>query len=630
MLPFGNVPFGQGFFGRGHWGLRVFWGNVPGEHQQFDADNGGYMEKMLKTWADEYEALLQQVMQLPQQRDPFRARATRTVFETMYVTQLVAETEDHYGVVWKLMEECNPSALPTGYVPIQAVGPTWIAEFEDGRWPVVLVRTRNIDSATVAPLYDAATSIGNEVWCSLGITLPFTYTGEVIGEGDGTAAPVVVVGRPVRFAVNPGVLIVNAGVSIHFTGSISAAVTAYDNGAGELRENVAGSATGNLRGTVDYDDGTIALDVDHDVPGELVVVATDVTATYTVRGYYITMRPQSMLEWLHKDFGLIADTAAPDDVQRAALVHYPHYMAQKGNAKSYEVLGGIYLFTVSAVGIWEVCDASLVADFPASHVWTIGGRIYTDIDPRRIRFDDIAADSEFYDFFGDHAVIPPAPGLVPLLDRETLYDDGTMPPVGDGWSVAKGFAVDVTQGYYYPARVPATVTSVVAITDAEKSAYGLSQGYRVQVLMSAAQKAEFNYTGRGRFALTCYDKAGLVPPSWTADPYWIDAEVSWNAGTLTWTIIIGASTVPAAWSDPMGVHDVAVRYWPEVDMSDCCFCRTSYVRVHILPTAEGEAHYGASLAAGEPYRRARERLEARIDEVLRPSHVRVLEFVYTP
>lgn len=623
MLPFGNTPFGQGYIGRGDWGRRVFWENVPGEHRALDV--AGYLEGLLKTWGDEYEAILQQVLTLPYQRDPFQARASRTITETMLVTQVVAETEATYGAVVKLIEERNPAALPTGYNPISAVGPTWLAEFEDGRWPVVLVRTRNYDTAA---FYDAATSLGNEVWCSTGTTLPFAYTDEVIGTGDGTAAPVVAPGRPVRFAANPGVLVANAGVAVTFTGSLSGAVTAYDNGIGELREDVAGGATGNLRGTVDYDDGTITMDVDHDVPGEVVVAATDITATYTVRGYYILLRPQSMLERLHKDFGLVADTGAPDDVQRAALAHYPHYMAQKGSAKSYEVLGSIYLFGVTATGIWHVADPATIADYPASHVWTVGGETYTDIDPRRVRYDDIAADAEFFDFFGDHAPIPPAPGLVPLLDRETLYDDGTIPPVGDGMSVAKGFAVDVCQGYYYPARTPATVISVTALTAAELVTYGISAGYRIVVGMSADQKAEFNFTGRGLFALTCYDKVGLVPPTWTADPYWIDAEDGWDAGLLEWTVIVGSATVPAAWSDPAGVHDVAVRYIGQLDLSDCSYCRTSYVRIRILPTAEGEAHYGASLAAGEPYRRARERLEARIEELLKPSHVRVLEFVY--
>lgn len=626
MLPFGNTPFGQGFWGRGDWGRRVFWENVPGEHQLKDAEYGGYLEKLLNTWGAEYDALLQQVLTVPAQRDPFQARGREDCGETMYVTQVVAEADATYGATIKLYEEANPSAFPTGVTPIAQVGATWVAEVEDGRWPVVLVRTRNIDSATAEPLYDPATSIGNEVWCSTGDLLPFAYADEVVGTGDGTASPAVAVGRPVRFAANPSAAVATAAVVVEFTGSITGAVTCYDDGAGELHDDDGfGQALGALRGTVDYDAGTIALDVGGGVPGEVVVAATDVTATYTVRGYYVRLRPQSMLERLHRDFGLVADTGAPDVVQIAALAHFPHYMARKGTAESFRVLGSIYLWDVTATALWQVCDLSQVVDYPSGHVWTVGGRIFTDIVPRRVRFDDIAADAEYYDRVGDHN--GGVPGLVPVLDREVIFDDDTTMPTGDGWSVAKGYAVDVTQGYYYPARTPAQVVSATALSAADLALYGLAAGFRIVVSLTADQKAEFNYTGRGKFALTAYDKTGLVPPSWTADPYWIDAEESWNPGTLEWTVVVGATSVPTQWTGA-GVKDVAVRYWPEIDLSDCCYCRTAWVRVRVLPTAEGEAHYGDSLVVGSPLYDARKRLQARIEELILPSHVRVAEYVY--
>jgi hypothetical protein len=350
-----------------------------------------------------------------------------------------------------------------------------------------------------------------------------------------------------------------------------------------------------------------------------------------------------MLEWLSKDFALTADTSAPVDVQRAALVHYPHYMAQKGNAPSYEVLGSIYLFNVTAIGLWEVCAFSQVADYPADHVFAVMGRTYTDIAPRKILFDDIAADAEYYDWVGDHSV-PPAPGtLIPLLDREVMFDDGTVLPAGDGMGVAKAFAVDVTQGYYYPGRVPATVASTTALTAAELVTYGLSAGFRVVVDMSQAQKNEFTWNGRGVWALTEYDFGGGVPPSWTADPYWIDAEDTsvsahgWDPIALTWTVIIGTIVAPTVGGD------VAVRYWPAVATMDCCYCRSNFVRIEVGTTAEGIATYGyyrsprAALPVNPPYdlppapvspmRSAQCRMEVRLAELLMPSHVRILEIV---
>ena len=637
MLPFGNQPFGYGYFGSGDWGRRVFWENVPAKQQELDAELGDPLQDLLTTWGDEYEALLGQVATLPMQRDPFQARSASDGGETMYVVQVVAEVDATYGPVVKLIEPADVGEFPTGTVACTQAGPTWLAEVGDGRWPVVNVRLRNADAT-----YDPVESLGNEVWCSAGTVLPFAYAAQAVGTGDGTASPAVATALAVRFAANPGVLVANAGVAVTFRSQLGAAyLTAYDNGAGELREDVAGSATGNLRGTVDYAAGTIALDVDHDAPGDTVTAATSITATYTVRGYYLRLRAVSMLEWLSRDFGLTPDTGAPADVQRAALAHYPHYMGQKGNAESYRVLGSIYLFDVTAVGLYEVCELSQVADYPAAHVFApaagpYAGRIFTDIAPRRLLFDDIAADAEYYDHDGDHH--GGVPGLVPLLDREVLYDDASA----DTWSVAKAFAVDVTQGYYYPARVPATVVSATALTAAELVAYGLHAGYRVVVSMTQAQRNEFNWTGRGIWALTEYDKAALVPPSWTATPYWIDAEDvgtyahGWDPVGLTWTVIVGASAAPTVGAD------VAVRYTPGEDTLDCCYCRSNFVRLTVGTTAEGEATYGALRSARaadptdpyavppapvSPLRAAQCRMEARMAQLLIPSHVRILEIV---
>jgi hypothetical protein len=615
----------MGWIGRGDWGRRLFWENVPPKQQELDADKANVLELLLKTWGDEYEAHLQQVLTLPLQRDTFQARAAGDGGEDMYVVQTVAEVDATYGAVLKLLEPVDVADFATGVVPCTQAGAQWVAEVGDGRWPVVLVRLRNADAT-----YDPVESLGNEVWCSTGAPLPFAHVDEEIGRGNATPAPPVATAIRARFAVNPGLLVVDAGVAVTFTSAMTGVTTAYDNGVGELREDVAGPAVGNLRATVDYDTGLITMDVDHDVMGDSVFLDSIIAATYTVQGYYIRLRPVSMLEWLHRDFGLTADTGAADDVQRAALAHYAYYMGQKGSAFSYDVLGSIYLFDVEATGLWEVCYFAQVADYPADHVFAVGGRTYTDIGPRKVRFDDIAADAEYYDHDGDHN--GGMPGLVPLLDREVIYDDASL----DTWSVAKAFAVDVTQGYYYPARVPATVVSATALTAAELVTYGLSVGFRVVVAMTQAQKDEFSYTGRGIWALTEYDKVGGVPPSWTADPYWIDAEDGWNAGLLQWTVVIGAAVAPTVGGD------VAVRYWPTMDTTDCCYCRSNFVRLAIGTTAEGIAAYGhyRSVRPAVPLdpppapvskmRAAQCRLEARLVELLMPSHVRILEIVDVP
>jgi len=295
---------------------------------------------------------------------------------------------------------------------------------------------------------------------------------------------------------------------------------------------------------------------------------------------------------------------------------------------------------VTATGLFEVADFSQISDYPVSHVFPWPApplptlKWFTDIALRQIQFEDVAADATYYDVVGDHSA-PPAPGaLIPILDREVMYDDGTILPAGDGMSVARAFAVDVTQGFYFPARNPAVVLDAVALTASELVLYGLPFGFKVTVSMSQVQKDEFSWTGRGIFSLTEYDKVGLVPPTWTSDPYWIDAEDTsafahgWDSGALTWTIVVGASSVPASWPvGAPGVRDVAVRYFPTVRTGDCTYCKSYFIRITVGTTTEGEAHYGADRSTGTPLRRAQERLQSRIENFILPSHVRVMEWV---
>lgn len=597
MLPWGSEPFGSGYFGRGNWGRRVFWQNVPADHQI--RDTNGDLEGLLTTWAAEYDDMRQDVMRISEQRDPWLARATDGG-EWIYATQCLAETDENYGDVIKLIEPANPSNLPTAtsgadwlpYTVIDEVGVNWTVLAGDAEWPVVNVRTRNADDASH---YDASESIGNEVWCSTGTILPFIHTSEIVGAGDGTADPDI--------ALPIDGWLVASSISITLTGSVSGSISISDDGAGNLLSGVT-----NV-GSVVYETGALTLDIT--ALGEVVVDATDILADYEVTGYYLRMRPMPMLEQLYGDFGILADRDVPEWVQRAALIHYRWYMGQKGSTPAYEILGDIYLFDVEAMGLWEVCDFDQISDYPADNVFTMGTpiRYFTDIAPRKLLFDDISADAQYWD---DGTAT-----WIPLLDQEVIYGDPAV-----NWSLAKKFAVDVTQGYY-PAsgRVPCTVASATPLSSADLALYGLSDGFRIEVNMSADQRAEFNFTGRGIFSISEYDQAGAVPPSFTADAWYVDEDEGYAGGV--WTIITAASVAPA-----VGI-DVAVRYWPPVDTTDCCYCRTSYVRFVVLPSADAIAYYGSDDSVGSRLVRARDRLEARIERLLVPQHVRVFEFAHS-
>jgi hypothetical protein len=223
-------------------------------------------------------------------------------------------------------------------------------------------------------------------------------------------------------------------------------------------------------------------------------------------------------------------------------------------------------------------------------------------------------DAHYYDWIGDHHFGVPA--AIPLFDNQIIYDDNS----GDGWSVAKGFAVDVTEGYYRPGRAPCVILSATPLSAGDLQTYALPFGWRAEVQMAADQRATFNFTGKRLFALSPYDKLGGIPPTFTAEAWYIDAEEGYVGGT--WTVIIGALTAPTVGSD------IAVRYWPPIVTTDCCYCRTSYVRFRVLPMSTALAYYGSDYRAGSRLMRARDRLEARLERLLVPQHVRVFEFAH--
>jgi hypothetical protein len=258
-----------------------------------------------------------------------------------------------------------------------------------------------------------------------------------------------------------------------------------------------------------------------------------------------------------------------------------------------------------------MCDSSLYSSLPDDHKWTYNGSMYTDLTPRYLRFDDIRADVEFY----DPDDLPGSPFT--LADSALLYEDDST----DGCSRGLAFALDVVQGYYHPSRSPATVTSSTQITAAEALSYGLLNGYRVVVSMTQEQFDEFSWS-RGKFGLTEYDKTGTTPPAFGDPVWWIDADEGWASGPLEWTVIVG---VGEDTSNPFSVgEDVAIRYWPEISPSDCCFCRSYRMRAEIEATTEAYDHYLTPTAMDA----AVERLKTKLSRLI-PIHARVIDWSVT-
>jgi hypothetical protein len=264
--------------------------------------------------------------------------------------------------------------------------------------------------------------------------------------------------------------------------------------------------------------------------------------------------------------------------------------------------------------------------------------------------------------------------------------DGMSAALAFGLDVTQGYYAPVSETDATP-RTAVDVISVDPLLPAEAAAFGLPAGYRVTLEMMRCQAEAFHFK-KGAFGLTVYDP-GVTPPAFTDTVYWIDIEESvwtrtsnnWAATTAyalgdhvyssvgdgyecTWAGIsgvgepvwdtgIGATTADGAviwtrvvkpaladrdvgrWTVIIGTgvgatifspgDHVAVRYYPEVDHGDCCYCRSYKVRVEIEPMAQAYTYYeteDAMLAAVE-------RLKTKILAQLIPIHARVAEWVVT-
>lgn len=641
-------PSSYGFFGSGYWGQRVFWYNVPVQQRTLDQNLGGPLENLLSTWGDESETFLQQIYELPGQRDPYLVRAGMDEDEWFYATEVFTYEDPFWGTVVRLvgekvyadMPETDVDSPPSPteavleewfpwfpYAPISKIARWWKVRYGYADYSVVRVRTRSFDWPGQ---YDAAFSQANEVWVVGGdLTIKFDnmadsdWTG--IGDGDGTDAPAVELPVvPIRLLQNdsagPPWYTADAKLMVRVPMQNIPPLVLYDvpTGPGDtgnlyLESGTPGTIdTATSYGTVNYLSGEIVLELSSS--GDVSNAALEIGAKWIAKGMYFQFHPPRVIDNLAHGFGFSNDQNDPVDVQRSAIANVSKYFGQKAAWDSYRIRGEISLFTVNALSLWNVSDYALWLSLPAGHKFEYDGLYYTDLAPRLVRFDDIAADVLFYD--------PDTSTYEPVLDDAMMYPDEST----DGYSLALAFALDVVQGYYHPSRSPATVTSSTALTAAELVTYGLPAGFRVVVSMTQNQFDEFAFTP-GLFGLTEYDKTGVVPPALSDDVLWIDREDEasdehgWSPGSLEWTIILGTATGAVG---PTVGGDVAIRYWPEISMGDCCFCPASKMRVEVESTADAEAFYDTPALLLQ----AVDRLKSKLVDKLVPIHAIVADYAF--
>lgn len=674
MLPFGSEEFGRWFFGHGNWARRVLWENVPGQMRDADAQVGGVLEQLLKSYGDSIEEFRRQIRALPNQREPYLVRGQESEGEWFFVTEVREEDNATYGKILRLIGEANGGLMPnTGaplssppdeptwptwfpwypYEAINEIGPGWHLKWNEVDYEVVAVRERNFDPRTPVDLYDSDESLANEVWIQRGDTYPFkfSYTDVPLGTGDGTASPPVQLPNvPIWLAENktpaPVPWLTNySGLSISLVLDIGGPAVLYDvptmpyDGTGLLWPEdplnpgeILVGLPGTEWGTVDYRSGRIELSLQADTATWF----EPITARYNVKGFFFNFKPQPVINFLARDFGFENDLNDPEFVQRSTIANITKYFGLKSTWDSYRIRGEISGFQVNAQALYAICDCDLLDGFPADHVFYYDGDCYTDIEPRYVRFDDIAADILYFNHDSGQpwTIVPPGPEnspWAPITDQPIMYEDSSA----DGFSHALAFALDVCQGYYLGdgAHAPCFVKSVYeldplnAVDAAVLAANGLASAYRLEIQMTPTQKQVFNFK-KGLFGLTEYEGVDYIafppgtPPA-LADPvFWVDADEGYDIPTQTWTVLISSSVVPDVFATS-GKH-IAVRYWPEL-WHDCCYCRSYKIRVEIEPMP-GSPSATEYYSAGVEMQAAIERLIEKIKKTLVPIHVRIVEF----
>lgn len=335
---------------------------------------------------------------------------------------------------------------------------------------------------------------------------------------------------------------------------------------------------------------------------DVLVNGSLIRASYEVRGYRRTFYPPSMLNYMSFDYGFENDLNDDEEIQRSTIANASTYLGMKASQPSYRIRGEISEFDVLAIPLFLISDETWTR-LPADHLWTgndVYGNLlyYTDIAPRYLHFDDIAADVQYQD---------PDTGMsVALTDHHMMYNDLSA----DGKSIGLAFGLDVASGAL-------SIVSCDALTEKEANALRIVDGFRIVLSMSKSVYDSFRFR-RGIFGLT-----PGYPPILQDTVYWLDIDEGYDEGLGQWTVIAGGNV--SILSDPKivgGAQVCALRYWPSVELSPK-YSRSHRIVLSITPRARAFALYGS----GDRMVQAVQRLIGKIEDILRPIHVSVLSYV---
>lgn len=366
-----------------------------------------------------------------------------------------------------------------------------------------------------------------------------------------------------------------------------------------------------------------------------------------------TVRPPALVDLLARDFGITIDEHEPEAFQRSAIRNVVQWLDLKGTQKAYDILGKISGYRVTALGLWHVDP---VPDaLPAGSVFEspIGsGRFYTELDPTRGFFDEIAADTIPLDLFcfeepdwTTDLIAPPGSPNVPTLADGVSVEDAigftmsnrpitaTVDLSGGRWRVTVGPDSGGGDSFAGP------VADVMTLDDATASFTVNMAAGRITIAgaTTPANNGEFVIKDvLGPTSLRYVNVGGVAEAfagTWVIEPhnpvvaigYWYaefagipgtplymeTLPVDAGGGSLSFEVIAG--TAPVFGATASFKYDCRIA-------TDCNYCRASVLRVEIVPAevlSEPDVLLDGVLT----------RLASKILQVV-PAHVRLTELIH--
>lgn len=124
------------------------------------------------------------------------------------------------------------------------------------------------------------------------------------------------------------------------------------------------------------------------------------SAAFTVAGNILptagaaTLRPPALIGYLGEDYGLTIDQHDAEVFQRCFARNAFQWLSLKGAQRAYEIIGKVAGYDVTAYRLWSLSDPP-PSFIPLDHLFEIpdgSGVWYTDLEPRKPLFDEVAAD----------------------------------------------------------------------------------------------------------------------------------------------------------------------------------------------------------------------------------------------